>query len=51
LIVAESVGELIAKLDDRSGAGEEAKFELIACAADVVPEPVSRLATLERSAS
>jgi hypothetical protein len=46
--VAESVGELIATLDDRSGAGEEAKFELIARGADVVPELVSRLVTLER---
>jgi hypothetical protein len=48
LIVLESVGELIAKLNDPSGDGEEAKFELIARGGAVVPELAARLGKLER---
>jgi hypothetical protein len=46
--VAESVAELIAQLDDPSGVGEEAKFELVARGADVVPELATRVGTLRR---
>jgi hypothetical protein len=46
--MADSVGELIGQLDDPSGVGEEAKFELIARGANVVPELAARVGALER---
>jgi hypothetical protein len=48
LIVVESVDELIAKLNNPSGEGEEAKFELIGRGVDVVPALAGRLGNLER---
>ena len=46
--MVESVDVLIAKLNDPSGDGEEAKFELIGRGVDVVPELTSRVGSLER---
>lgn len=43
-----SVGELIARLNDPSGDGEEAKFELIGRGVDGVPALAGRLRNLER---
>jgi len=43
-----SVDELIETLDDVSGAGEDAKYELIARGVEIVPELAARVGTLGR---
>jgi hypothetical protein len=47
-VTVESVDELVTKLNDRSGKGDDAMFELIDRGIDVVPVLASRVATLER---
>jgi hypothetical protein len=46
--VLDGIGELIARLNDSSGDGEDAKFELIARGIDIIPELAARLEDLER---